>query len=60
MREKWWFGIAEPRSGRAGRVETEAAAANEDRSAASSGVTHFARFKTMNEYEVVKPCLAHF
>ena len=21
---------------------------------------HFARFETMNEYEVVKPCLAHF
>jgi hypothetical protein len=37
-----------------------AAAANADRSAAASGFIHFARFETMNEYEVVKPCLAHF
>jgi hypothetical protein len=38
----------------------KAAAANEDRSDAASGVIHFARFETMNEYEIVKRCGAHF
>jgi hypothetical protein len=44
----------------AGRVETEAAATNEDRSTAASGVIRFARFEAMNEYEFIERCFAHF
>jgi hypothetical protein len=63
MREKLWFRIAVMSIGwlaSKGRVKMNAVAANEDRRAAASGIIHFARFETMNEYEVVKRCFAHF